>query len=162
MSIRNRLLLIIFIGLFDSAPILAQSIGGKDGVIILAQSVGGRDGISNSVGAGAAPPVSAPSVVSVVPNSGPIAGGTPVTITGNNFSAVSSVKFGLTTAVFSVFSINVIHATSPAHALGTIDVTVTNTLGTSPTSSADEFTYITCSNSLDFSQACNSQYIGIF
>jgi prepilin-type N-terminal cleavage/methylation domain-containing protein len=84
-----------------------------------------------------------PTVTNVSPNSGPVAGGTTVTITGTNFeSGVTAVKFG--TADADVFTVNTstrITAISPAASAGTVDVTVTNSSGTSAVSSADEFTY---------------------
>lgn len=83
----------------------------------------------------------APIVTKVEPAQGPATGGTPVTITGTNFIEVASVKFGSTAATsFEVVSESTIKAVSPA---GTdkVDVTVTNSGGTSPTSEADRFAY---------------------
>src|ERR1700716_262292 len=85
--------------------------------------------------------VPSPTVTSISPNSGPAAGGMPVTITGNNFTGATAVKFGGTAATsFTVNSATSIAATSPAGG-GTVDVTVTNSGGTSAISSADQFTY---------------------
>ena len=82
-----------------------------------------------------------PTVTSISPTSGPAAGGTPVTITGNNFTGATAVRFGGTPAtLFTVDSGTSITATSPA-GIGTVDVTVTNADGTSATSSADQFSY---------------------
>ena len=78
----------------------------------------------------------------VSPNTGPIAGGTSVTITGTNFTGATAVSFGGTAAAgFSVVSATSITATSPAHAAGAVDVTVTTPSGTSATSASDTFTY---------------------
>jgi hypothetical protein len=86
--------------------------------------------------------VPAPTVTAISPNSGPAAGGTPTTITGNNFTRATSVKFGSINATsFTVNSATSIAATSPIGS-GTLDVTVTNSGGTSATSSADQFTYV--------------------
>ena len=83
-----------------------------------------------------------PTVSAVNPNAGPIAGGTGVTITGTNFTGATAVSFGGTAAAsFAVVSATSITATSPAHAAGAVDVTVTTPNGTSTTSSADLFTY---------------------
>jgi subtilisin family serine protease len=83
-----------------------------------------------------------PSVTSISPNNGPAAGGTPMTITGNNFTGATAVRFGATAATsFTVNSATLITATSPAGS-GTVDVTVTNSGGTSATSSADQFTFL--------------------
>src|SRR5205807_266002 len=81
-----------------------------------------------------------PTVASVTPNAGPQTGGTVVTIEGTNFVAVTAVKFGASSASFTVNSPTTITATSPAGA-GVVDVTVTSSGGTSPTSSADRFSY---------------------
>jgi hypothetical protein len=81
-------------------------------------------------------------VVSVVPNSGTGAGGTPVVITGTNFTGATAVKFGANAATtFTVNTATQITATSPAGSAGTVDVTVTTPLGTSATGVADKFTY---------------------
>jgi len=83
----------------------------------------------------------APTVTSISPNSGPAAGATPVTITGNNFTGATAVRFGGTAATsFTVNSATSITATSPADS-GTVDVTVTNSSGTSATSAVGQFTY---------------------
>ena len=59
--------------------------------------------------------VVAPTVSSVSPNSGPVAGGTAVTITGTNFAAGATVKFGATAATnVVVVSSTSITATTPA------------------------------------------------
>jgi subtilisin family serine protease len=82
-----------------------------------------------------------PTVSSVVPNIGPIAGGTSVTITGTNLTGATAVKFGTVAATtYTVNSATQITATSPAGS-GIVDVTVTTAGGTSATSAADQFTY---------------------
>ncbi len=83
-----------------------------------------------------------PTVSSVSPTYGPTAGGTPVTITGTNFTGATAVDFG-TTPVNSIHVVSdtTITTVSPAGA-GTQDVTVTiPTYGTSATSAADYFTF---------------------
>jgi hypothetical protein len=87
--------------------------------------------------------VAGPTVTSINPNSGLTTGGTPVAITGTGFTGATAVKFGSTAATsFTVNSATSITATSPA-GTGTVDVTVTTSFGTSATSSADQFTYVT-------------------
>jgi len=82
-----------------------------------------------------------PTVTSVTPNSGPVTGGTSVTITGTNFTAVTAVKFGVTAATtYAVNSATQITATSPA-GYGIVDVTVSTGGGTSASTVADQFTY---------------------
>jgi hypothetical protein len=67
-----------------------------------------------------------PTVTSVSPNNGPVAGGTAVTITGTNFAAGATVTFGSNAASnVVVVSSTQITATTPAHAAGAATVTVT-------------------------------------
>ncbi|WP_316682699.1 putative Ig domain-containing protein, partial [Ralstonia flaminis] len=88
-------------------------------------------------------PQQSPTVTGISPTTGPTAGSTSVTITGTNFTGVTSVKFGATNATgFTVNSATSITATSPAGSAGVVDVTVTATGGTSATSAADQFTYV--------------------
>ncbi|HET6311109.1 MAG TPA: IPT/TIG domain-containing protein [Candidatus Nitrosotalea sp.] len=93
---------------------------------------------------GAYPTCPAPSVTSVSPNQGPVTGGTTVTITGTGFfNTTTSVMFGATAATsFVVNSDNQITAVSPAHVVGTVDVTVTTASGTSATSVNDQFRFL--------------------
>jgi len=89
-------------------------------------------------------PVALPTVTGILPTGGLTAGGTSVIITGTNLTAASAVKFGSTNATgYTVNSATQITATSPAGSLGTVDVTVTTTGGTSATGSSDQFTYFT-------------------
>jgi hypothetical protein len=81
-------------------------------------------------------------VISVSPTSGPTGGGTVVSVTGCGFVGATGVKFGTTPAGFTVISSTLIHATSPAHAPGTVDITVINSSGSSATSASDQFTYV--------------------
>ena len=82
-----------------------------------------------------------PVVSSVSPNSGPAAGGTGVTITGANFVAGATVKFGTAAATsVSVASATSITAITPAHNPATVIVTVTNPNGKSG-KLAGAFTY---------------------
>jgi hypothetical protein len=83
-----------------------------------------------------------PTVTSVEPKEGPQAGGTSVAITGSEFTGGAAVKFGSANATsFTVNSDTSITAVSPPGS-GTVDVTVTGPGGTSPTSPADQFTYV--------------------
>ena len=76
------------------------------------------------------------------PTTGSQAGGTSVTITGTGFTGVSAVHFGTTAATnVTVVSDTSITADSPA-GTGTVDVTVVTPAGTSPTSPADQFTFV--------------------
>ncbi len=76
--------------------------------------------------------VAAPTLAGLTPNHGPVGGGTVVTITGTNFTGASAVSFGGTAAQsYTVNSPTQITATSPAHAAGPVDVTVTTAGGAS-------------------------------
>ena len=76
--------------------------------------------------------VPAPVVTALTPASGPTAGGTTVQITGTNLTAATAVSFGGTAATtFTVESDTSISATTPAHALGLVAVSVTTPAGTS-------------------------------
>ncbi|MSU59683.1 MAG: hypothetical protein EXS35_16210, partial [Pedosphaera sp.] len=68
-----------------------------------------------------------PSIISVAPTNGPVAGGTLVTITGSNFVSGLTVTFGSSNAASVNFSNStLITAVSPAHAAGVVDITVVN------------------------------------
>jgi hypothetical protein len=83
-----------------------------------------------------------PTVTRVTPKKGTTAGGTPVTITGTNFSSPATVKFGATAALeVTVTSATSIAATSPPGAAGTVDVTVTTSAATSAITKKDRFKY---------------------
>ncbi len=63
-----------------------------------------------------------------------------MTVSGTSFSGASAVHFGATSAAFVVDNESTITAIAPS-GTGTVDVTVTTPVGTSVTSSADQFTY---------------------
>ena len=85
-----------------------------------------------------------PAVVGVKPASGPGAGGTKVTVSGVDFAGTTSVLFG--SAPAASFAVNAsgtsINAYAPAASAGTVDITVTTPLGTSPAVHPDEYTYL--------------------
>ncbi len=71
--------------------------------------------------------LSAPSILSISPTSGPSTGGTPTTITGTNFVSGATVAFGGVAATgISVTSSTQITATTPAGTPGLVNVVVTN------------------------------------
>lgn len=79
--------------------------------------------------------VPAPTVILVGPGSGPLSGGTTVTIAGRDLEGATAVKFGpnAASANFTVISDNEITAISPpAAGPGPVDITVTTAGGTSP------------------------------
>ena len=83
-----------------------------------------------------------PVVKRVLPNRGPAAGGTTVTITGSGFRGVSGVSFGASAASYYLASPTSIIATAPAGAPGTVDVRVSTPGGTSAVSTYDRYRYV--------------------
>jgi hypothetical protein len=85
---------------------------------------------------------SAPTVSSIAPNSGPTSGATQVTITGSHFSSSVTVAIGgIPANNINVISDKTISATTPPHAAGPVDLTVTNADGQSATQKG-AFNYI--------------------
>ena len=82
-----------------------------------------------------------PTITSLSRSSGPVTGGTKVTITGTGFSTVAHVRFGTSTATFTVSSATSVIATAPAHAAGPVRVSVVTAAGTTPATGADLYTY---------------------
>lgn len=96
-----------------------------------------RQGIINAV------LTTAPSVSGLSPASGPIDGGTVVTITGTGLTAATSVTFGgVAATTVTVDSATKITATAPARPAGIVDVLVTTPGGTSANTAADNFLYV--------------------
>ena len=84
-----------------------------------------------------------PGVTGVSPASGPASGGATVTITGTGLAGATLVNFGSNPGTIVSDSGTQIVAVSPAGAAGTVDVTVVTPDGTSATSAADQFSYLT-------------------
>ncbi|WP_022899088.1 IPT/TIG domain-containing protein [Humibacter albus] len=83
----------------------------------------------------------APTIQSLTPSEGPVAGGTTVTITGTGFTGATAVTFGGETATgFSVDSPTQITVVTPAHDAGTVDVIVLSPYGDATAPQA--YTYI--------------------
>ncbi len=83
-----------------------------------------------------------PTITGINPASGPLSGGTLVTITGTFLTGVTSVDFGAV-SVSSFIRVNdtQIVLDSPPGELGTVDVQVHTSAGVSAVSPADHFTY---------------------
>lgn len=84
----------------------------------------------------------APVLSSVTPATGNVAGGTSVTLSGSNFQQGASVTFGGLAATVHSVSATSIAAQTPAHAVGAVDVTVTN-LDAKSVTLTNGFTYST-------------------
>ena len=80
------------------------------------------------------PPSPEPTVTAILPTSGPTVGGTPITISGNNFVSGATVSLGgaIATNVTVVSSTSITATTAPRTA-GVVDVVVTNPDGQSGT-----------------------------
>jgi len=106
-------------------------------VLAAVATLAGRPGILPAAAAGG------PTVAGVGPDTGPLAGGTAVVITGAGLSGATGVSFGsVPAASFSVSSDTQIVATAPpAAGIGSVPVTVTTPGGTSPAVATDQFTY---------------------
>ena len=84
----------------------------------------------------------APTVSGVSPNGGSTAGGNTVTITGSNFVAGTSVKFGTVSSTSVTFvSSTQLKAKAPAHNAGVVNVTASNVGGTSATSNGSLYAF---------------------
>ena len=87
-----------------------------------------------------------PTVTKIKPTSGPVAGGTAVTISGTNLAGTTAVKFGtvnaasFTTAI--VKGVTVVTAVSPPESPSKVHVTVTTPGGTSATGTKDQFKFV--------------------
>jgi hypothetical protein len=101
--------------------------------------------------------VAAPVVTSISPTSGPMQGGTTVTLTGANLTDVTSVAFGGQPALFTVVDDATITATSPPTDSSPGDsagVTASSIGGTSTVTPADQFTYTAGSGGGGGSASC--------
>ena len=81
-----------------------------------------------------------PTLTSISPPTGSANGGTTVTLRGNYFAGLTSVKFGTTPAIrFTMTGLTTITAVTAAHTAGTVPVTVTTYAGT--VTAGTDFTY---------------------
>ena len=117
-----------------SCTVAPQELGSKDVVVI--NSDFGMGILSNGYRY-----VEPPSLLSVNPNSGAVAGGTMITLTGTNFLAGATIRLG-DVGCESPVVVNDTRMTcrTPRHEMGTLDVTVTNADGQSSTKSGG-YTY---------------------
>ncbi|HEY2091045.1 MAG TPA: carboxypeptidase regulatory-like domain-containing protein [Thermoanaerobaculia bacterium] len=101
---------------------------GAIGTLTLQVTVTTSTSCSDTKSANVTVGIPAVTVTSVSPTSGSINGHTSVTVNGTGFQSGATVQFG-TTAATSVVVVNAtkITALTPAHAAGTVNVTVTNT-----------------------------------
>ncbi len=85
--------------------------------------------------------VNAPVITSITPNIGPASGGTTVSIFGSGFVNVTNVSFGTAQGLaLKMTSPNSLSVVAPA-GTGTVDITVSNSFGTSSLNPNDKFTF---------------------
>lgn len=125
----------------DSTRITATTPAGTVGaanVVVTVSGAAGSPGPIVITGTGLftyAPSVWSPTLAAITPNSGPLAGGQTVTLTGTNFrasdSSLATVTFGGLSATVQSVSSNgkSMTVTVPAHAAGAVDVQVTTVDG---------------------------------
>src|SRR5439155_20637436 len=125
----------------SDTQILAVSPPGTGTVDVMVLSASG--GASSTSQADQFAYIPAPAVTAITPNTGPVAGGTTVTMTGARFSGASAVTFGTAAAgSFSVVSDSQMTAVSPPGTAGaTVDILVTTAGGVSAPGQASRFTY---------------------
>ncbi|HEX8171737.1 MAG TPA: IPT/TIG domain-containing protein [Thermoanaerobaculia bacterium] len=83
---------------------------------------------------------SEPTLFGVSPVSGPTAGGTDVDVRGVHFTSDCTVRFGGVAATVRFASAELLHATTGAHAAGTVDVALS--CGAKQSTLPDAFTYL--------------------
>jgi PKD repeat protein len=105
--------------------------------------IGGYETFRLNITVNVQSPITPPVVTGLSNTTGPIAGGTPVTIYGSGFGGTTEVDFGTLNAPILSVSDTEIHVTSPYQlAPGIVDVQVKGPHGNSDTSgAADNFTY---------------------
>jgi len=93
-----------------------------------------------------------PAVTAIWPRSGPVNGGTSLTVVGSGFTGATAVSVaGVATNVFTVVSDTVVHVTAPASAAGsaaTGAVVVTTPAGNSAATALNTFAYRTGGTSI--------------
>jgi hypothetical protein len=126
----------------DAQHITATVPAGAAGAVNVAVTTPG--GGATAAGAYTYAVIPAPMLTSVSPNSGPIAGGTSVTLYGTNLAGTTAVSFGGVAATnLTVVNNSTVTATAPAHAAGAVDVQITTSGGTA--TRAGGYTYVASS-----------------
>ena len=122
----------------NSTTITATTPARANGAVSVVVTTQGGSNAANTLYTFVTPP---PAVTGVSPNSGPLAGGTNVTLTGTNFTGATSVTFRGTAATnVTVVNATTITATTPATNLaGSASVIVTTPAGSNGSNSL--FTY---------------------
>jgi len=108
----------------------------------------GSDGFCNALGTDAGTnfmesgQLSVLGISGISPNSGALAGGTTVTVTGSNFTPATTISFGDTPATTTTFeNANELQVETPAASYGLVNVIATDGANVSRANEADEFSY---------------------
>ncbi len=135
---------------FGSTPATSFTVNSATSITATAPAGTGTVDVSVTTATGSSPKSTAdhftyikpPTVTSLKPKLGPIAGGTTVVIGGTELTGATSVRFGSESASFKVNSSKSITATAPpAAAAGYAFVTVTTPGGTSVASTKGRYSY---------------------
>jgi hypothetical protein len=87
--------------------------------------------------------IAPPTIAGVSPNSGPLAGGNWVTVSGSDLSTTNKVSIGDTATAFNVLSNTSLSVYIPAgESAETVNIAVTTVGGTSKRTSSDQYTYL--------------------
>jgi len=141
--------------MFGTAAATDVSVGSGDGTTLLCKTPAAAgqsevDVIVTTLGGSSTPSaaskytfVPVPTVTAVSPDSGPVAGGEQVTITGTGLTGATTVHFGTATAAIAAGGTDTsLTVTTPVGTAGPVHVTVTTDGGTSAESDADQYTYL--------------------
>ena len=110
----------------------ANAVGAKDVVVTTAGGVATKTAAFTYV--------ALPTIATLSPRYGPIAGGTTITITGTNLTGATSVKVGGTSATVLTNTGTIVTANTPAGTAGLKSISVTTVGGT--TTMVNAFTYV--------------------
>ncbi|MDX6374081.1 MAG: hypothetical protein QOD98_3069, partial [Nocardioidaceae bacterium] len=121
----------------DATTVTALNPGHPAGTVdVSVTTVGGSDTLVDAFTY-----VAAPTLASINPTDGPVAGGTTVTLTGTGLTGTTDVTFdGVSATGVVVVNDSTVTATTPAHGAGVVDVSVTTPGGSSTLANA--FTYV--------------------
>jgi hypothetical protein len=134
---------VVFVSAGEITATTPAGSAGAAEVVVTEEGVSSTSGLSPSytyVAPPPPPPPTAPTITSVTPNSGPTAGGTPVTIAGSGFVVGATVAIGGAATDVVVDSETEITARTPATAAGPVEVVVSDKNGTSTL--GPSYTYI--------------------
>lgn len=110
-------------------------------VITVSNAAGSASRTSSATATAVNSNIALPTISSITPSAGPIAGGSSVTISGTNLLSTTDVTFDGTAATISSKTSTQLVVVTPAHAAGAVDVVVTNTVGS--VTSVGGYTYAT-------------------